>query len=191
MKTESRTQRNGTSHPVRQTSEHSPQNQPDKVGSRVPALHIQEILVPTDFSEHSNYALRYAMSVARQFGARLTLLHVIEPASFPSDGLYVGPDFDRIAVTAEHNIASLWEREKSRQLVAWRSLVKEGIPDQVILQTANNQKTDLIIIATHGRTGLARVFLGSTAERVIRQAPCPVLVVRMQPNEKDQQPGKN
>ena len=189
MKADSRTLRNGTSHSTRQTCECSLRKQ--SATSPAPALNIREILVPTDFSEHSNYALKYAMSVARQFNARITLLHVIEPARLPSDGFCAGPDFDQVALAAEHTTACIWEREKARQSLPWRSMVLEGIPNEVILQTAMDQKTDLIIIATHGRTGLARVFLGSTAEKVIRQAPCPVLVVRIPPQQANQQSAKN
>ena len=191
MKTELEASRNGSSHPVSQSCGCCLQNHEETAPSSALSLHIREILVPTDFSEHSNFALRYAMPLARQFDARITLLHVIEPASVPSDGLYLGSATDHLIPVAEHEIACIWEREKAIRPPAWRSIVGEGVPSEVILRTAAAEKTDLIIIATHGRTGLARVFLGSTAERVIRQAPCPVLVVRVEPREIDQQHNKN
>ena len=183
MNTESKASRSESSQPIRQFRGRCPRHQLTAPASQEPALRINEILVPMDFSEHSNYALRYAMPFARQFNARITLLHVLEPPSIPADGAYVGVDSHQIAMNAEHAIARIWEQEKSKQPQTWRSIVKEGIPDQVIIQTARDLKTDLVIIATHGRTGLARVFLGSTTERVIRQAPCPILVVRLRPTE--------
>lgn len=142
-------------------------------------LSIREILVPTDFSEPSNSALKYALSFARQFDARVTLLHVLEPPLLPGDGFYPGPlSPDAAALATEQRIARMWEREKSRQPL--RSMVRNGIPDREIVAVAKAEKMDLIILATHGRSGLAHVLLGSTAEKVIRQADCPVLVLRTQ-----------
>ncbi|MGA3265388.1 MAG: universal stress protein [Verrucomicrobiota bacterium] len=145
---------------------------------------IREILVPTDFSEHSNFALRYAMSVAKEFNSRITLLHVIEPATV-SGGAFcpAAANYNMISISAEQAIARTWEHEKSAQPLAWRSMVREGIPYHMIIQTAKAEKSDLIIIATHGRTGLAHIFMGSTTEKVIRRAPCPVLVVRLRPRD--------
>jgi universal stress protein A len=140
------------------------------------ALQIQEILVPTDFPEHSNAALRYAMSIAKQFNARITLLHIIEPPTACPDVAYLGAaSSDNITSAAEESIARMWEREKSRGPLAWQSMVQEGVPYQVIVQTAKTQKTDLIIVATHGRTGLAHVLLGSTAEKVVRNVPVQIV----------------
>ena len=152
-------------------------NNLDVRASRAMALPIREILVPTDFSEHSNYALRYALALAGQIGARITLLHVLESPVIAPDEFYPGPVAPNI-LRAEQAIARTWETEKSKHPSQHQSIVKEGVPSQMIIETATAKGSDLIVIATHGRSGLAHVVLGSTTEKVIRQAPCPVLVVR-------------
>lgn len=144
-----------------------------------PALKLQEILVPTDFSEYSKKALKYAVSVAEQFGAKITLLHVIEPAvTYPDAGYPVLVESDRIMPAARAVADQICEEENCNPQLFRETLVQEGIPYQEITNTAKTLKADLIVIATHGRTGLAHVLLGSTTERVVRHAPCPVLVVR-------------
>jgi nucleotide-binding universal stress UspA family protein len=146
----------------------------------VPAvLRVETILVPTDFSPQSEKALRYALAFARQFNARLTLLHVLEPLA--------GPDFayfplvqarDTVARAARHRLAALAARFEAMPGVIERTLVRDGRAYLVISEVARESRASLIIIATHGYTGPARLLLGSTTERVVRHAPCPVLVVR-------------
>lgn len=146
----------------------------------VPAvLRVETILVPTDFSPQSEKALRYALAFARQFNARLTLLHVLEPLA--------GPDFayfplvqarDKVARAAKQRLAGLAARFEATPGVIERTLVRDGRAYQVIAGVARESRANLIIIATHGYTGTARLLLGSTTERVVRHAPCPVLVVR-------------
>jgi nucleotide-binding universal stress UspA family protein len=86
---------------------------------------------------------------------------------------------DQVTLAAEQTVNRICEREKLRVPVLGETLVRMGTPSEIINETAGDRKTDLIILATHGRTGLAHVLHGSTAEKVIRQAPCPVLVVRV------------
>jgi universal stress protein A len=146
------------------------------------ALGIKTILIPTDFSPHSEKVLEYAIPFARKFGAKLTLIHVIEPIATP--------DF-------EASFPLVLENEKAKEFcngvltrtaekfelkpeLLERKLVRYGRPYHEITEAARTLKVDLIIIATHGHTGLKHAFLGSTAERVVRHAPCPVLVVRSQ-----------
>lgn len=146
----------------------------------VPAvLHIETILVPTDFSPQSEKALRYALAFARQFNARLILLHVLEPLA--------GPDFayfplvqarDKVARAAKHRLAGLAARFEATPGIIERTLVRDGRAHQMITEAARESRANLIIIATHGYTGPTRLLLGSTTERVVRHAPCPVLVVR-------------
>ncbi|MGA3269211.1 MAG: universal stress protein [Verrucomicrobiota bacterium] len=126
------------------------------------ALNIQEILVPTDFSDYSKKALIYGASIAKRVGAKITLLHVVEPpvTSYP----YAGYPF---------NV----------ELLIRETLCRVGLPYQEIANTAAALKSDLIVIATRGRTGFAHALLGSTTERVVRHAPCPVLVVRERERE--------
>ena len=141
---------------------------------------IRTILVPTDFSEHSNSALKYAMPFARQFKARIVLLHVIERQDVYPDVYYpkmLTPE--QIKLAAEKGIYRVCRQHGLKKPLLREIMVKEGVPHQMICQTALDQKADLIVIATHGRTGLAHVFLGSTTERVVRHAPCLVLVVRI------------
>lgn len=142
-------------------------------------LHIQEILVPTDFSEHSDRALKHALLVAEQFGAGITLLHVVEPpVGFPDlpDLGAIPPDVFRIPV--EQSMARLCTREQLRAPRLRQTMILRGNPAEKIIEAAVEQHSDLLVLATHGRTGLARILLGSTAEKIIRHAPCPVLVIR-------------
>ena len=150
-----------------------------------PALNIQQILVPTDFSEPSKKALKYAVSVAEKLGAKITLLHVVESLanSYPYAGYPFFVEPDEIMPAAEATANQICKEEKINPRLIRETLVKVGIPYQEIAQTAKALKTDLIVIATHGRTGLAHVMLGSTTERLLRYAPCPVLVVREKERE--------
>lgn len=150
-----------------------------------PALNIQQILVPTDFSEYSKKALKYAVSIAEQLGAKITLLHVVESlaASYPYAGYPFVVEPDEIVSAARATANQICKEEKINPQLIRETLVQEGISYREIVETAKALKMDLIIIATHGRTGLANVLLGSTTERVVRHAPCPVLVVREKERE--------
>lgn len=158
-----------------------PKSVSDSIPGR-PTLTIQNILVPTDFSDHSIVVLRYAIRFAGQVGARITLLHVIKPALATPEGGVWCPNTesaDQIAQAAERAVARICEQENLRPGILKQTLVWTGAPPEIIAETARDEHSDLIIIATHGRTGLAHALLGSSAEKIIRQAPCPVLVVRV------------
>lgn len=146
-----------------------------------PTFRIKSILVPIDFSEYSKKALRYAVRFAKEFGASLTLLHVFEPLIQPPEGYGVlqVPVIDGGALQKEAaaRLTSL-AQEEIEELVPVKSVVRSGRPYNEIVMDAKERKVDLIIIATHGYTGLTHLLLGSTAERVVRHAPCPVLTVR-------------
>jgi nucleotide-binding universal stress UspA family protein len=149
-----------------------------------PALNIQQILVPTDFSEYSKKALKYAASVAEQFGAKITLLHVAEPSSsYPYAGYPFVAEPEEIMPPLRAAVDQACEKENINPRLIRETLVKVGEPYQEIANTAKALKTDLIVIATHGRTGLAHILLGSTTEHLVRHAPCPVLVVREKERE--------
>jgi universal stress protein A len=144
---------------------------------------VKRILIPVDFSKPSLAALDYAITFGQPLGAELVLLHVVEPFYFSGvNGMY-GVGFDTGAVSAEleraahRQLARLTARLRSRHVPA-RSLVEIGPAWQVIVQTATKLSADMIIMATHGRTGLSHLLLGSVAERVVRSAPCAVLTVR-------------
>jgi len=148
-------------------------------------LKIGQVLVPLDFSDGSLKALHYAVQFAEQFGSKLILIHVVEV--YPIDyvfGLKAALDSNQWQI--EQARAQL---ERMCESLAWpRSVCAErvvlfGKPFHQICDAAMERSVDLIIIATHGRTGLQRLQMGSTAERVVRHAPCPVLVVREQEKE--------
>lgn len=144
-------------------------------------LQIQKILVPVDFSPQSMKALHYALSFAEQYQAHLILLNVVEPAVYPTELGYIPSEIEAL-----HQNVLAASRERLQRLVQERlpaglpaeQQVRVGSPYLEITAAATETNSDLIVIATHGYTGLKHVFLGSTAERVIRHAPCPVLTVR-------------
>lgn len=146
----------------------------------VPAvLRVRSVLVPVDFSPPSEKALRYAAAFARQFDASLTLLHVLEPMAAPDFAYFPLTEArERVARAARKRLKELARRLGSAQGRVEFSLVRDGRAWQVITDVARERRCSLIIMATHGLTGAARVILGSTTERVVRHAPCPVLVVR-------------
>lgn len=144
------------------------------------SLNIRKVLVPLDFSDPSLQALQYARRFAAPSQAELVLLYVIEPVAYPAElGVVINLDAD----LAERALSEL---EKLRQqhlgdYPATRNLVRSGVADAEIITTAKDEQADLIVIGTHGFSGLKHFLLGSTAERVVRDAPCPVLTVRHHP----------
>lgn len=143
-------------------------------------FHIRQILVPVDFSEHSRKSLRYARPFAEQFGASMSLLHVIEPMVFPGEFAYapVEPedmDEQRMA-KARQQLKKM--AEELAATVPVESSVRLGRAWKEIVDTARTKEVDLLIISTHGYTGLKYALLGSVAEKIVRHSPCPVLVVR-------------
>jgi universal stress protein A len=135
----------------------------------------QHFLIPLDFSEHANQALDYAMALATKLHARLTLLHVIHMP--PWAGADLSTYMEDIEAQANHATQDSLKRVQDVGLEATRVVV-HGIPWQEIVQLATDRQVDLIIMGTHGRTGIQHVLLGSVAEKVVRLAPCPVLVTR-------------
>jgi nucleotide-binding universal stress UspA family protein len=145
-------------------------------------IDLRRILVPTDFSKHSDAALTYAVALAEKFEAELHLLHVVQDLSvFVPDAVAVTPP---IAVPVEEFAAAA--REALQRVVGEHQLgrfkvhteVREGAPFYEIIRLAKEAEIDLIVIGTHGHTGLVHVLLGSVTEKVVRKAPCPVLTVR-------------
>jgi nucleotide-binding universal stress UspA family protein len=135
---------------------------------------IHTILHPTDFSEPAEYAFQVACSLARDHGAQLLLLHVISPPLTHGEALArAAPDSYRDQLWRE------LERIKKRDAsVKTELLLEEGHPAKVIVQTANENGCDLIVMGTHGRTGLRRLLMGSVAEEVLRGVGCPMLTVK-------------
>jgi nucleotide-binding universal stress UspA family protein len=145
-------------------------------------IDLHRILVPTDFSKHSHNALTYAVAFAEKFGAELYLLHVVQDlAVFIPEAVAVAPP---VTPPMEQMTAAV--REALDRLVRENNLarldvhceVREGTPFYEIIQFARDTDIDLIVMGTHGHSGLVHVLLGSVTERVVRKAPCPVLTVR-------------
>ncbi len=156
--------------------------QPKKTArSNLTRLGIRRILVPIDFSEHSKNALKYAIPYAVQFGARLDLLYVVEPTIYPADFSFGQVGFpnieEELRKRGNEELVSLVKNE-IRGRVEAGATVRTGKPFYEINEYARENKIDLIIIATHGHTGVEHILFGSTVEKVVRKAPCPVLVVR-------------
>jgi len=149
------------------------------------AFLLKKILVPIDFSDASKNAFRYAVRLAEEFAAELTLLYVLAPAPSPGfAGTSGAPadfeaDFPRVEKNSQALIASVGNGAAERS----RWTMRAGVPSHEIVEMAKDADTDLIVIATHGYTGWKHFCIGSTAERVVRAAPCPVLVVREKEHE--------
>ena len=152
-------------------------------GSLVPTF--SKILAPTDFSDDSKLALTYAVELAQKFSAEIVVVHVDQPlapvmVSELNPGLDVGT-MNRIA--EEQRMLALRELEQTtarlrEQNIKVRGLMRVGAPFLEILNAAVSENADLIVMGTHGRSGLAHVLMGSVAERVVRKSPCPVLTIR-------------
>lgn len=142
---------------------------------------INSILVPIDFSAHSRNALRYAAPMAEQFGASLRLVYVVEPTVYPADlgfGQVVLPGVeDELREKGAAELQELIRQEIGGRVKA-TAVVRTGKPHQEILREAAEQKVDLIVVATHGHTGVEHMLFGSTAERIVRNATCPVMTIR-------------
>ena len=140
---------------------------------------IRTILVPIDFSEYSYKSLDYAAAFANESGAETILLHVV-PATYVNTEL-VAYDYSAIsreaAKTSEHQLERLREKRIPGDQKS-RVVTRVGRPVDEIISVAQELKADLIVMSTHGYTGLKHAFLGSTTENVVRYAPCPVLTLR-------------
>ncbi len=147
-------------------------------------MKIQTILCPTDFSEPADHALAAARSLAQQFDARLVVVHVIEPMQVvPAPQVGTTPAFDishYLGAMREHGERLLVERVATLRDADvdadWR-LAEGAVADKVV-ELAVAEEVDLIVIATHGRSGFKRFFLGSVADRVVHNAACPVLTIK-------------
>jgi nucleotide-binding universal stress UspA family protein len=140
---------------------------------------IQHILVPVDFSGYAEQALAYAIELARKLSARLTLLHVVNmmPISV-GDGIALPYSYiQELEAEVQRGMETYRQRVQDAGLEG-TILVESGMPFQRIVDVARDQHVDLIVMGTQGRTGLAHLLLGSVAEKVVRLAPCPVLVTR-------------
>jgi nucleotide-binding universal stress UspA family protein len=140
---------------------------------------VARILVPIDFSESSKDALKYAVRFAKQFGAELILVHIVEPTVYPADFSFAQVGFPNIDEELRNESAEKLSQlvDEIMEEVSARSVVRTGKAFLEIIGVAKEEAVDLIIMATHGHTGVEHILFGSTAEKVVRKAPCPVLTV--------------
>ncbi len=143
-------------------------------------MDIRKILVPFDFSEYSEKAFYWALALAEKWQAQLLVFHVVPRMSYPRmvTGTFDVGDFEaRLRANAEAQTKEFVAKVQDRGVpINVKTLVGEPFSD--ICQMAEQEHIDVIVMGSHGRTGLSHALLGSVAERVVRHAPCPVLVVR-------------
>jgi nucleotide-binding universal stress UspA family protein len=141
---------------------------------------LDRILVPIDFSEHSKHALRYAKQIAASYDARLQILHVVERVIHPSfyalDKLHSSELMGSVKPRAKEALERFLEETEGPELTA-EVFVVEGRAALDITECAKELESDLIVIATHGLTGIEHLLMGSVTEKVVRSAPCPVFTV--------------
>ena len=145
-------------------------------------MEIKSILFPTDFSEGSAEALKYAVEFANRYGAKLYVLHVIYDVAKASGWYVPHVSMDAIYKDIQEGARKELDNFAVNELGGLKNIeriVLTGVPYQEIMNCAVKNKIDMIIIGTHGRTGIDRILFGSTAAQVVRNAPCPVLTVRI------------
>jgi nucleotide-binding universal stress UspA family protein len=146
------------------------------------AMQIKTILFPTDFSQGARAAMDYAIALAQDYKAKLILLYVIQDIS-------IAEWYIPSSISAADLVEDM-QKSASREMEKWgaeaavkvkdvEKAIVRGVPFVEIIGTAKEKKADMIVIGTHGRTGIDHMLFGSTAEKVVRKSPCPVLTVRM------------
>jgi len=143
-------------------------------------IELKKILYPTDFSDYASHALSYVLELAKKFDAEVLIIHVTCGSVFPVT-YSIGVDFGdldlQIQKAAKNHMRKIEERIGAEG-VKVSSELKAGEPFPEIVRCARRKVVDLIIMATHGHGAIKHMFLGSTAEKVVRKAPCPVLTIR-------------
>ncbi len=147
-------------------------------------ISLKKILCPIDHSDCSKEALRYAVSFAMKDKAKVILLHVIDIRSF-NEGLVAISAQIPNEETVEQFKAKLLDciPEEIRDDMDVEAVVVQGVPFAEIISTAKEKEIDMIVIGSHGRTGISHMMMGSVSEKVVRKAPCPVLTVRQHDHE--------
>jgi nucleotide-binding universal stress UspA family protein len=151
---------------------------------------LSKVLLPTDFSGCANYALPFAAAIARGTGARIICVHVVEPM-VPAVGytglatpMPIADISEQLEDSAERELPQFADREEFIGLDV-EEVIVHGDAAAEIVRVASEREVDLIVVSSHGRTGLGRIIFGSTAEAVVRHASCPVLVVKPPPQEEE------
>lgn len=172
-----------TKTPTKPAATKTPAKAPAKAAAKNPtrpALSFRTILVPTDFSDVSRKALDYAVPLARQHGAKIIIVHVVEPRIYP-ENILIPPAIEPDNVALMKQARTSLEKFRTSHVdadVPSEAVVALGKPFVEIINAAKAAKADLIVMPTHGFTGLKKILIGSTAERVVSHATCPVLTIR-------------
>jgi universal stress protein A len=144
-------------------------------------VNVRRILYPTDFSAHADFAWPFALIFAQKFAAEIHLLHVVTPPPRLTETYVAHFDPEKVvealSLEAQRALDPLLQAATARGLTARRE-IRVGADFREIVEYARTQNIDLIVMATHGRTGLAHALVGSVAERVVRKSPCPVLTIK-------------
>lgn len=144
-------------------------------------MRIRTILFPTDFSQGARAAMDYALSLAQDYEAKLILLYVIQDISIAEwyipSSISAADLIEDMQKSAEREMDK-WSAEAETKVPAVERMVRRGVPFVEIIGTAKEKQADMVVIGTHGRTGIDHMLFGSTAEKVVRKSPCPVLTVR-------------
>jgi nucleotide-binding universal stress UspA family protein len=152
-------------------------------------MKLKRILVPTDLSKESLQAIGYAIDLGKPHGSEVVILYVLEPVNFLPAGEVMGPGPDLSLLMGEQRRWAKSELERlsqrlTRSGIKHRTLIGSGVASKEVTEAAAKLKADLIVMTTHGRTGVSHLLLGSVAEKVVRGAPCPVLTLRPVPGKK-------
>ena len=142
---------------------------------------IEKILVPVDFSDYSKKALSYATDLALHFNAKIVIIYVVEPQIYPADftmGQVAAPSINNELTEISQKELNLLVEKEIGERIPTEVLIKIGQPFQEINDTASELDVDLIVIATHGRSGFSKWAIGSVAEKILRSSCVPVLMVR-------------
>jgi nucleotide-binding universal stress UspA family protein len=156
------------------------------------AWQVRRILLPTDFSGCANYALPYAAAIARAVDATVICVNVVEPIvpavgyTGMAEAMPIAEMSEQMEDSAERELPDVMRCEDLRGLKV-EEVIGHGDAAAEIVRVADEQEVDLIVISSHGRTGLGRIIFGSTAEAVVRHARCPVLVVKPPPEEEEEE----
>lgn len=154
----------------------------EKPDRQEPLTKLHCILAPVDFSQNSAKALQYVRAFASEFNANVVLLHVVEPTVLPDNFGMVPPAYEQVGESlakSAHERLPRMAREVSDDATMVQCMVRTGRAAWEIVRVAAEIRADMIIITTHGYTGLKHVLMGSTAELIVRHAPCAVLTVPM------------
>ncbi|MCF6156132.1 MAG: universal stress protein [Candidatus Brocadia sp.] len=143
-------------------------------------INIKNILCPIDYSIYSEMALKYAIEFADKYQAKLYLMHVLDIRVYDIND----PDLYNVTLADTETVNKLRERllkcvnEDTKGRISVEAIIIQGVPFSEIIKASKEYKIDLIVLGTHGRTGLSHAIMGSVAEKVVRKAPCPVLTIR-------------